>query len=232
MIRALHLLILTLVLLVLPAAPALAQPASGVIRVTDDHGTTVTLSHVPQRLVSLAPNVTEIMFALGLGSRVVGVSSYSNYPKAASKLPVVITYTGLDQEKLLRLKPDLVVAAATVPQATIAKLRSLHLTVIVTDPHDIAGIMSDIRLVAVAAGVPATGQALTAKMQARISAIAAKIRHATTRPRVFYELRFDAVHGGTGQLRGCSDYRGRRHERGGQGEGRVPPAIKRSSTRG
>ena len=69
----------------------------------DDHHTRIVLHKVPRRLIALAANVTETLFALGLGPEVVGVSSYSTYPPAAAKLPIVINYTTLNLEKILRL---------------------------------------------------------------------------------------------------------------------------------
>jgi iron complex transport system substrate-binding protein len=175
-------------LLALLAVPAQAQPATAAITVVDDHHTTITLAAPPRRIISLAPNVTEILFALGLGPKVVGVSSYSNYPKAATKLPVVITYNGLSLEKIVALKPDLLVAAAIVPQASVTKLRSLHYPVLMTDPHDLAGIMADITLVGTACGVPSAGRAVVADMQRRIGAVHTALAHITSRPRVYYEL--------------------------------------------
>lgn len=162
--------------------------AATTISVVDDHNTRLVLTRVPRRIIALAPNVTEILFALGLGPEVVGVSSYSNYPKAATRLPIVINYTAVNLEKILRLRPDLLVAAAIVPQTTVDKLRSLHLAVLVTDPHDLAGILSDMRLVGTATGVPAAAGALVARLQRRINAVKAAVRHATTHPRVFYEI--------------------------------------------
>jgi iron complex transport system substrate-binding protein len=176
------------VVLTLCAMPASARTAPAAISVTDDHGTTITLAAPPQRLISLAPNVTEMLFALGLGPKVVGVSSYSNYPKQAASLPVVINYTSLNQEKLLSLKPDLIVAAAIVPPTIVAKLRALHLTVLMTDPHDVAGILADLRLVATAAGVPVKGRQLAARLQVRVDTVRATVRRAATHPRIFYEL--------------------------------------------
>jgi iron complex transport system substrate-binding protein len=158
------------------------------ITVVDDHGTTITLARTPRRLISLAPNVTEILFALGLGARVVGVSSYSDYPAAAAKLPSVISYTSLNIEKTLALKPDLLVAAAIVPQSIVDRLRALHLPVLVTDPHDLAGILADIRLVGRATGAADAAGSLVARLQARIKHVDALVRRAHSRPRVFYEI--------------------------------------------
>jgi iron complex transport system substrate-binding protein len=178
--------------------PAAATPTSSTaiaghaatrsITVVDDHGTAVTLARIPRRLISLAPNVTEILFALGLGQHVVGVSSYSDYPPAAAKLPSVISYTSLNVEKTLALKPDLLVAAAIVPQSIVDRLRALHLPVLVTDPHDLAGILADIRLVGRATGTADVAAVLAAHLQARIRHVDALVRRAHSRPRVFYEI--------------------------------------------
>lgn len=187
MLRSMRLLLFLALSLGALIAPAHARPAA-TISVVDDHGTRLTLAAPPHRLISLAPNVTEILFALGLGHDVVGVSSYSDYPSAAKRLPQVISYSTVDYEKILSLKPDLVVAAGIVPQMAIDKLRSLHVPVLVTDPHNIAGILHDIRLVGVATGMPTAGRALAARLQTRINAIEATVRRATARPRVYYEL--------------------------------------------
>ena len=109
------------------AAHTNLQATPTTITVVDDHHTRIVLHKVPRRLIALVANVTEILFALGLGREVVGVSSYSTYPPAATTLPIVINYTTLNLEKILRLKPDLLVAAAIVPQSIIIKLRTCHL---------------------------------------------------------------------------------------------------------
>ena len=99
--------------------------------------------------------MTEILFSLGLGKEVVGVSVSSDYPKAALKLPIVYTLNGPNLEKILALKPDLLISASIVPQTTVNKLRALHLKVLVTNPTDIPGILHDITIVGKATGVPA-----------------------------------------------------------------------------
>ena len=79
------------------------------INVTDDTGQELHFEHAPQRIVSLAPSVTENLFAIGLGERVVGVSSYSDYPEPAKKLPIISDYQNMDLEAIAKLKPDVVV---------------------------------------------------------------------------------------------------------------------------
>jgi iron complex transport system substrate-binding protein len=186
--RSLIFVLLLLAMLGAITPPAQARPAGASITVVDDHHTTITLSAAPRRIISLAPNVTEILFALGLGSRVVGVGSPNNYPAAAAKLPIVYSYSGVSLEKIIALKPDLVVSAAVVPQSVVVKLRGLHLKVLVTDPHSLSGILSDIRLVGAAAGVPAVAATDVAKLQSRINNVAAALKSISSRPSVYYEL--------------------------------------------
>jgi len=188
--RFLAALLAALGLLAAPAhrAPARAAVGRAAIAVVDDQGTRVVLPAVPRRIIALAPNVTEILFALGLGREVVGVSSFSDYPAAAKRLPVVITYNGLNTEKILALKPDLLIAAGIVPQTSIDKLRSLHLPVLVTAPSDIPGILKDIRLVGAATGTGPAAMAEVGGLQRRIDRVEASVGRIEGRPRVFYEI--------------------------------------------
>ena len=168
--------------------PVSAHPASAAITVVDDHHTTLTLAGPAERIISLAPNVTEILFSLGLGSRVVGVSSYSTYPPAATRLPIVIDNGVPNLEKIVALKPDLLISAAIVGSPAVTKLRSLHLPVLETDPHDIPGILRDIQLVGDAAGVGGVATREVAALQRRIDAVEGKVRTVKSRPSVYYEL--------------------------------------------
>lgn len=188
MIRSLRPLILLLV--VVGFIPGPARGAGTAIRVTGDDGMTVTLAGPPRRLISLAPSVTEVLFALGLGPEVVAVDADTDYPPVAKALPRVANYSsGPNYERILALKPDLLVSAAGIfPPQAIAKLRGLHLQVLITGPRDIPAVLHDIGLVGMAAGIPGAAQALVAGLQARIDRVRARIRTVTTRPRVFYEV--------------------------------------------
>ncbi|MGH2343680.1 MAG: ABC transporter substrate-binding protein [Chloroflexota bacterium] len=181
-------LVLLMLVLGLAVVPARARVAHSPIVVVDDQHTTLTFAMPPKRIISLAPNVTEILFSLGLGKEVVGVSVSSNYPKAALKLPVVYTLNGPVLEKILALKPDLLISASIVPQTTVNKLRALHLKVLVTNPHDISGILHDITLVGEATGAPATAAREVAGLQRRINAVTRAVAPLHSRPTVFYEL--------------------------------------------
>src|SRR5579862_4249791 len=86
--------------------------ASHACEVMDDLGRVVTLKHAAQRIVSLAPDLTEDLFAIGAGDRIVGVMQGSDFPLQAKKIPVVASYNALDVEAMIALHPDLIVAWA------------------------------------------------------------------------------------------------------------------------
>ena len=88
----------------------LAQPVYAEVRVSDDLGQTVILAQPARRIVSLAPHVTEMLFAAGAGDYLVGTVAYSDYPEAAKRIPRVGGYTNPDLEAVVGLRPDLIVA--------------------------------------------------------------------------------------------------------------------------
>jgi len=158
---------------------------------TDDEGTSVTLPSRPERIVSLTPATTEILFAVGAGPRVVATTDFDDYPPEAVALPDVASFQGVDVEKIVGLEADLVVAGGNgfnSPDA-IAQLRGLGIPVVVVYAPDVATVLADIELVAQAAGEGPAGAALAADMRAEIDAIGEAIAAAAgTPPRVFYEL--------------------------------------------
>ena len=106
------------------------------ISVVDDSGRTVEIKSSAQRIISLAPHVTESLFAAGAGNNVIGAVSYSDYPEAAKKIPRVGGYPSLDLEKIVSLKPDLVIAWTSGNNSKqIEKLISLGLTVFMSEPR-------------------------------------------------------------------------------------------------
>ncbi len=162
------------------------------LTLVDDEGTTVSLPAEPQKIVSLSPATTEILFAVGAGSRVVATTSFDDYPPQAVGLPHVATYQGVDVEKIVGLGADLVVAGGNGfnPPDAIAKLRSLGIPVLVVYAPNVAGVLKDVSLVAAAAGEPAAGSALAASMRSGIDGIAKAVAADSKgpKPRVFYEL--------------------------------------------
>ncbi len=111
--------------------------------VTDDAGQKIVLDHPPARIVSLAPDLTENLFALGLGEKIVGVVRGCDYPRDALKIPIVASYDSISVEKILSLHPDLIVAwrdARFIPQ-----LKKLNVPIYLNQPHRITDIPKVLR---------------------------------------------------------------------------------------
>jgi iron complex transport system substrate-binding protein len=116
------------------ALNALSAPAA--ITVTDDSGASVTLAAPAQRVISLAPHVTELLYAAGGGSKIVGAVSYSDYPPEAKQLPRVGDNKALDLERIVALKPDLIVVwRHGNAQRQLDRLRELHVPLFFSEPH-------------------------------------------------------------------------------------------------
>lgn len=178
-----------------PAASASSPPASPTaatafpVTLTDDEGTSVTIPAEPHRLVSLTPGTTEILFALGIGERVLATDSASDYPAAAARLPDVAAFGSVDAEQIVGLEADLVIAGGNgyTPPDGVTKLRSLGIPVLVVYAATVAGVSGDVELVAKAAGRAAEGIELAATMRADIAALTAAVSN-LSKPRTFYEV--------------------------------------------
>jgi iron complex transport system substrate-binding protein len=120
------------------SACAYASQAHAAITVTDDNGATVTLAAPAQRVVSLAPHVTELIYAAGGGTRLVGAVSYSDYPPEARQIPRVGDNKALDLERIAALNPDLIVVwRHGNAQAQLERLRELHIPLFFSEPHQL-----------------------------------------------------------------------------------------------
>jgi iron complex transport system substrate-binding protein len=124
----------------------------------------------PARIVSTSPSITETLFALGLGDRVVGVSTYCRFPPEAARLPKVGTFLKPDAEAIAGLRPDLVVVHE-LSTGIDRKLASLRIPFVVVDRGTLASVFSSIRQIAAAAGAPARADALVADIERRLDAV-------------------------------------------------------------
>ena len=156
------------------------------VTITDDFGYEITIDKEPQRIVSLAPANTEILFALGLGDRVVGVTEYCNYPEEATQKPIIGGYTTVNIERVVAQKPDLVIAYYGNGEETVSHLKQLGLTVITLNSDSVAGTFHDIELVGKATGKTAEAKTLTDSMQKRIDAVTAKLTGIDATPTAFH----------------------------------------------
>lgn len=155
----------------------------------DDLGRNVTLDTAPNRIVSLAPSSTEILFFLGLGEKVVGDTTYCNYPEAAQNCTKVGGFADPSLEKVVALKPDLVLAT-DIHQPLVKSFEDAGMTVLVLDPKTIEGIISNIQLVGKACGVESRATELNQVLTDRINAIKDKIANIpdNQRPIVYCEI--------------------------------------------
>ncbi|QKT02692.1 cobalamin-binding protein [Ectothiorhodospiraceae bacterium 2226] len=163
--------------------PAQAGPPP----VTDATGHMLQLPAPAQRVVSLAPHVTELLYAIGAGERIVGAVSHSDWPPAARDLPRVGRHDSLDMERIAALRPDLVVGWASGNAAhQVARLRRLGIPVYLTEPRALDDISATLRTLGVLVG-GVDGMAAAEAFDARLAGLRA--RYAGASPvRVFYQL--------------------------------------------
>lgn len=150
-----------------PAETPAAQPESAFpVTITDDASRSVTIDEAPARIVSLAPGNTEILFALGLGDKVVGVTSYDDYPAAVADIDKVGDFAGPNIEAVAAADPDLVLATTGVQADVITKLEDLGAKVIAVDPTSIDALYEDIAEIGQATGASKEADALVEDMKA------------------------------------------------------------------
>jgi iron complex transport system substrate-binding protein len=162
--------------------------SSGPARVIDETGREVIIPPSPERIISLAPNITEILFTLGLDREIVGVSTHCNFPEAAKRKPRVGSYISLDFEKILSLRPDLVLATgAGNTIEMVERLEKLGFPTYVIYPKNFDGILASIRHVGQILGRDKEAQEIVSNMQARRQRVI-ELTRGLPRPRVFLQI--------------------------------------------
>ena len=157
--------------------------------VTDQLGRKITLPDNPQRVISLAPSITEIIYALGQQHRLKGVTLFSDYPDAAKKLPTVGSYVHLDLEKIVALRPDLCIAIKDGnPKGVIDRLDSLKIPVYAVDPKNLDSVMETLQEIAQLLGADDTAEFLIRSMKSRIGRVTSRVATTDSRPRVFFQI--------------------------------------------
>jgi len=136
---------------------------------------------VPHRIISLAPSLTETLFALGLGDRVVGVTRFCEHPSKVLDLPRIGGHLDPNFEAIVSLEPDLVVAIPSSHENRL-RLESLGIRVLEVDQHDVEAVLESVLSVADACGVPERGSALKAELENRLAQVASAVAGAS-RPR-------------------------------------------------
>jgi iron complex transport system substrate-binding protein len=169
------------------AAPAIPGDA-GAIVVRDDSGATLRLPRAARRIVSLAPHITETLYAAGVGDRIVATVDYSDYPEAARRLPRVGGYSRIDIEAVIAQKPDLVIGwqSGNAP-AQIDRLRALGIPVFLSQPNRIDDVAGALETFGLLGGDAAAGRSAAARFRERLAALVARY---SGRPpvRAFYQI--------------------------------------------
>jgi len=158
------------------------------IVVVDDLGMTVRLAQPAQRIISLAPHVTESLFAIDAGDRIVGTAEYSNYPEAAQKIARIGSYASLDLETIVGLKPDLVIVwESGNVKAHVEKLRAMGFTLYVTEPKRIDDLPGTLARLSQLAGTAEVGRKTVVDIRQRLADLR---RRYSDRPpvRTFYQI--------------------------------------------
>ena len=176
--------LLVLVFIVTFAAAGCGQPAAEApddgtgqqqagtvypITVEDDRGVEVTIASEPQRIITIAPSNTEILFAIGVGDRIVGVDNFSNYPDEALSKERVGDVFNMNYEKVVALNPDLIVSVHS--QDVVPELEKLGVPVYVKDPQNIDQVIDTVRLYGELLSVEEQAEELASSMEAEIAAL-------------------------------------------------------------
>ena len=176
---------------VLPSGGGEAFP----LEVVDQAGRTVRVDKLPEKIISLAPSNTEILYALGLEDRLVGVTEYCDYPEAAKQKPEIGGYSTVDIERVVDAEPDLIFATNIHKDEIIPRLEGLGLTVVTLDPASVEEVVAAVDLMGRVIGEEEAASHLTTEMEGRVKAITDKTATLAgeERPRVFYVLWHDPL---------------------------------------
>ncbi|MET0266501.1 MAG: cobalamin-binding protein [Duganella sp.] len=180
--KRIHLLALLLPLL----SASLSSHAA--ITVRDDDGNLITLQKPAQRIVSLSPHVTELLFAAGGGDRIVGAVTYSDYPEAAKKIARIGTNRQIDMERVIAMKPDLIVAwMHGSAERQIDTLRQLGVPIFHSEPLKLEGIADNVQRLGQLMGTEPVAQSAASRIRQQLAALSSQ--YAKRPPvRMFYQV--------------------------------------------
>jgi len=170
-----------------------ADASSEPVEVVDDANLPLRLDHAAKRIISLAPHITELVFAAGAGDRLVGVVAYSDYPSAALTIPKIGDSSNMDLERIIDLKPDLVIGwHSGNPARVIEKLRSLDLPIYLSEPDGFEGIARTLRNIGQLSGETTTANTAADRFLLQIKTLSEKYP-ATDKVTVFHPIWSDPL---------------------------------------
>lgn len=182
-------LVLTFLFLILSSllSFSLAEASNYPLTVIDDTGSAVTIPEEPQRIISTAPSNTEILFALGLENKIVGVTNYCNYPEKVNNVEKIGEMTPLNLEKIVSLNPDLILGYGLYQLGEIAPLKDAGYNIIIIEPMTINETLKSIKMLATICGISEKGNSLVESLTQRINKIKTKTSNIdiSKRPKIF-----------------------------------------------
>jgi iron complex transport system substrate-binding protein len=159
----------------------------------DALGRQISVPAPPKRLIALAPNLTEILYALGLGDRVVGVTNHCNYPPEASLKPKVGSYIHLNVEKIISLSPDLVIGTMDGNERYILDLlEQAHIKVYFVNPRDVRQAIETFSTLGVVCGLPETARQISDALTLRVNHVV-EVARGRKRPLVFLQINIQPI---------------------------------------
>jgi iron complex transport system substrate-binding protein len=168
---------------------AAAHPAT----FKDALGREINLSAAPKRLIALAPNLTEILYALGLGDRVVGVTDHCNYPPEASLKPKVGSYVHLNVEQIISLSPELVIGTVDGNERYVLDLlEQAHIKVFFVNPRNVRQAIETISTLGLVCGLPERASRIAEALTLRVNRVVEVVRD-RTRPLVFLQINIQPI---------------------------------------
>jgi iron complex transport system substrate-binding protein len=163
------------------------------VEIEDSRGIRISLDRPAQRIISLAPHLTENLFAIGAGERLVGVTSFSDYPPEAANIEVIGSYKDFDIERIVELGPDLVVGwLSGNPVEAVAKLERLGVPVFLSEPRDPPDVAREIRLLGALTGLEPDAKRVSDRFMKTVSALSGKFAR-RSRVSVFYQVWSDPL---------------------------------------
>jgi iron complex transport system substrate-binding protein len=157
--------------------------------VADQVGRSLEIPAIPNRVVALAPSVTEIIFALGRQNRLVGATRFSDHPEAANKLPKVGSYIHLDVERIVALQPDLCIGIKDGnPLAVVKQLDQIGIPVYAINPIDLKTVMQSVSAIGMLMNAEQEARRIVTGMQTRIDQIGTQVATSEKRPKVFFQI--------------------------------------------
>jgi len=159
----------------------------------DALGREIPIPTPPKRIIGLAPNLTEILYALGLGDRVVGVTNHCNYPPEVSLKPKVGSYIHLNVEKIVSLSPDLVIGTVDGNERYVLDLlEQAHIKVFFVNPRDVRQAIETISTVGLVCGLPERAQQISGQLTKRVNRVV-EITSAREKPLVFLQINIQPI---------------------------------------